>query len=226
VENDPRVLDHLAKLRIHFVEGKPCLLLHDWGGTVVDPRIVRSVFDFLFTSYLINTRGSGKTRVLFEGLLKNLGLSHNQILGSQDMSYVLEDLPSASDFTMSVDSALNPHRTCVLNKNIGERRFCQVLTARLLVLYMFFEEARKVCPEGPLDRYPAHWLVQQLRPGDVVESDIFDHLTRISYNASDRYLGLNGFMPFGEARRLSHDIVLNYTSARLHLVIDEAQIPA
>jgi len=42
--DDPRVVYHLAKLRIPLVAGHPRLLLHDLGGKVVEPRIVDDVF--------------------------------------------------------------------------------------------------------------------------------------------------------------------------------------
>jgi hypothetical protein len=43
--DDQRVVEHLARLCIPSVDQKPCLLLHDLGGSVVEPRIVNGVFD-------------------------------------------------------------------------------------------------------------------------------------------------------------------------------------
>jgi hypothetical protein len=43
--DDKRVAEHLAQLRIPFVGGKPRLLLHDLGGSIVEPGVVDGVFD-------------------------------------------------------------------------------------------------------------------------------------------------------------------------------------
>ncbi|KAF8230515.1 hypothetical protein L208DRAFT_121499 [Tricholoma matsutake] len=164
--DDPRVLDHLTKLRIPSIGGGPCLSLHDLGGTVVETAVVDDVFHNQsdMEVHLINTSGSGKTRILFEGLLKHWGLyftcSREQVLGSEDMSHVLTNLsnplPSDADLRQALEHDMP----------IAWRRFRQVLIARLLILQLFLEEAREICPEGPLDRYRGHWLMLQLRPGE------------------------------------------------------------
>jgi len=140
------------------------------------------------------------------------------------MSNVLDSLPTASNFTDNLPSASDQSRALSHNRNIARRRFRQVLTARLLVLLMFLEEARKVSPEGPLDQYRGHWLFFQLRPTDVVNRDIFNHLTSILNKASDEYLGVSG--P-GEASTLSSNIYDDYLPlSPLYFVLDEAQRPA
>jgi hypothetical protein len=181
----------------------------------------------LLSSHLINTSGSGKTRILFEGLCRYWGLyfTSGLDLGSQGMAKVLESLSSASNFTkeLSSTSDLGPLDH---NRMIAHRRFRQVLIAHLFVLRMFLEAARKVCPEGPLDRYRRHWLFLQLLPRDVVGNDIFLELTMILNKASDNYLGVKKTTAEKqEVTNLLRDIE-GITSARLYLVLDEAQIPA
>jgi hypothetical protein len=83
---DTKVADHIAQLKIPVANGDLRLVLHDLGGDVVHPNIVDQLFaqtscvmdtDFAlitpFYRYFINTSGSGKTRILFEGLWKNWG---------------------------------------------------------------------------------------------------------------------------------------------------------
>lgn len=91
------------------------------------------------------------------------------------------------------------------------------------MLHLFLEEAHKICPEGSLDRYRGHWPILQLRPSDVVGSDIFRDLTTVLNMASDAYLGLDA--P-GVAVSLGTNIVRDYISAPLYFVLDEAQVPA
>jgi hypothetical protein len=74
---------------------------------------------------------------------------------------------------------------------------------------LFLEEARKISPEGSLDRYCGHWLALQLRPSDVVGIDVFLSLTTILNAASDEYLGVDGL---GAARFLRRKFV-DYLSA-------------
>jgi hypothetical protein len=105
-----------------------------------------------FSSYLINTSGSGKTRILFEGLWKHWGLyftcAKEQVLGSQDMSHVLENLSSELNFMENLPTASDPGQALAHSRNTAQRRFRQILTARLLVLLMFLDEASTMCPEG------------------------------------------------------------------------------
>ena len=152
------------------IDGTPRLLLHGLGGSVVEPEIVDRIFvqvdlvyvrfqvDYIsgltarLSSHLVNTSGSGKTRILFEGLWKHWGLYFTCAdvpdLGSADMRDVLNTLPNATNFTKVLPSPSNANRELMHNRDIARRRFLQVLTARLLVLRMFLEVARNICPEG------------------------------------------------------------------------------
>ncbi|KAF8229905.1 hypothetical protein L208DRAFT_144901 [Tricholoma matsutake] len=107
---------------------------------------------------------------------------------------------------------------------IARRRFLQVLIAHLLVLRMFLEEARKVCPQGPLDRYRRHWLFLQLLPAHMAGGDIFLELTSLLNKASDKYLGVKE--GWGEANNVSEEICRVISAPRLYIVLDEAQKPA
>jgi hypothetical protein len=91
-----------------------------------------------------------------------------------------------------------------------------------LVLHVFLEEVRKVCPEGPLDRFRRHWLFWQLLRPQVVGCDAFHLLRMVLNKASDEYLGVTGL---GEADRVSHEIS-KIVPGRLYFVLDEAQRPA
>jgi hypothetical protein len=241
--DNPKVAKHFAKLRIPCIEGKPRLLLHDLGGSVVEPKVVDDVFEQSDTcvyfnvanvsgltaqpsSHLINTSGSGKTRILFEGLVKHWGLyftcADKQVLGSNDMNFVLQNLPTAMGFTTEL-STTDPCRELKHNREIARRRFLQVLTARLLVLHIFLEEVRAINPKR-LDIYRERWLILQLRPMEVVEKDIFQSLTVILNKASNTFLGVHG--EEGEACRLSVEIRKRFIPHKLYLVLDEAQVPA
>jgi len=175
-------------------------------------------------SRLINTSGSGKTRVLIEGLRENWGfyLTFSSLdgTGSNDMGFLME-LYTALGFTQTLPSSTTQHSP-KLNRN--RQMVCdlswQVLVARLLVFRMFLEEARKLRPEGSLDNYRDHWVYFQLQPSEVTGNDIFGHMTKILSDARNENLD-------DACLDLARDIRSKYLSMEdFYIVLDAAQLAA
>ena len=173
-------------------------------------------------SHLINTSSSGKIRVLIEGLWERWGFyltcSSFDGTGSNDMGLLME-LHMARGFTQTLPSsttqdsselARNTQMACCLSQ--------QLLVARLLVLRMFLEEARKLRMKGSLDNYHDHWVYFQLQPTEVTGDDILGHMTNILSDASDEYLN-------DACLDLAWNIRSKYLSIiPFYIVLDEAQL--
>ncbi|KAH6904037.1 hypothetical protein BKA70DRAFT_1299336 [Coprinopsis sp. MPI-PUGE-AT-0042] len=75
-DQDPDVVDHLTSLEIPCLKGKPNILLHDLGTFQEDEVLLRRLQNIFMANnhtFLVNTSGSGKTRILLEGLCRPLG---------------------------------------------------------------------------------------------------------------------------------------------------------
>jgi hypothetical protein len=176
------------------------------------------------TRFLCNTSGSGKTRLLLEGLCLNWGLyftarTQPEGVGSSDLEEVLRLLDQYSRLTKITDE--NRTTAHAANRAVTFRRFVLVLYVRLLIFRVFLERASASTPAGIVDEHKRRWLLVQLAPETLLGSDIFKDLTVSLMAASDHYLleGVNSEL--GEVRKL-----LSLPSSDLFCVLDEAQIPA
>ncbi|KAK2463844.1 hypothetical protein APHAL10511_004149 [Amanita phalloides] len=110
---DERTEDFLKRLGLPCVRGGPSVLLHNLGYFLEPPELQRRVNDVFSpdtpkNTIFINTSGSGKTRLLLEGLCQHWGLyftSHldSNFLGSLDVQNAIRStipthIPSRSSF--------------------------------------------------------------------------------------------------------------------------------
>ncbi|TFK62947.1 hypothetical protein BDN72DRAFT_827066, partial [Pluteus cervinus] len=195
-EADPEIAQFIKDLKIPQVSNTPMLLLHALGGAkIVDQRIVDNFFNGDW-KILLNTSGSGKTRLLFEGLNKRWGFylttftdSVINPLGSSDVMQIIENyIPKSNAFTEFPEQLDEHLRDPAIQRNhhIAKRWMHQVLTARLLIFERFLQKASH--SPTPIHELRSHWLLLQLTPLNILKSDVFSELTKLLKDASDSYL--------------------------------------
>ena len=223
---DPETITHLNSLKIPSLKGKPNLLLHDLGSFTLDillERRLRNIFMpnnhtfvkslenlssyLLFINpirFLVNTSGSGKTRLLLEGLCVNWGfyftsLVDSSLLGSSDVQNSIQThVPDSSSFRriLPLSSSSGYEAALITNREIASRIFRQIFLARLMIFNLFAETMNNFIKTKPdLDDvdphvYKARWLLLQLQPSFVHPQvwDVFDELSCKLSNASDSFI--------------------------------------
>ncbi|KAF9446423.1 hypothetical protein P691DRAFT_627847, partial [Macrolepiota fuliginosa MF-IS2] len=232
---------HIANLRIPTMKGRPNLLLHEWGSFKSDPVLkgrLGNIFMPNNHTFLVNTSGSGKTRLLLEGLCDNWGfyftsIVDSSLLGSSDVQKSIQSyVPNDPKFRASLppDNAANYNTALMINRKIASKTFRQVFLARLIIFSLFAEtmERRRV-PHSCLDIYRERWLLLQLQPGLVHPKiwDIFDSLSCMLSAASDHYINAQTELHLKRVRELcASDSKTNPHQTPFFCVLDEAQFAA
>ncbi|CAA7263844.1 unnamed protein product [Cyclocybe aegerita] len=203
---DPEIISHLTSLRIPCLKGKPNLLLHDLGSFTREPLLERRLKNIFMPNnhtFLVNTSGSGKTRLLLEGLCENWGfyftsLVDSSLLGSSDIQNSIQThVPDSDKFRRILPPAGSAGYGSALkaNRDIASRIFRQTFLARLMVFNLFAEimnrhaeSNKKVVVDSRV--YKTRWLLLQLRPSLVHPQvwDIFDELSSKLSSASDAFI--------------------------------------
>jgi len=214
---DPELVAHLTSLRIPLLRGKPNLLLHDLGrfssDFLLEKRLSNifmpnnhtsvsysEIFYFLLNEkthrFLVNTSGSGKTRLLFEGLCENWGfyftsLVDSSLLGSSDVQKSIQThVPDSPGFrpvlppsgSAGYDGALRANRV------IASRNFRQIFLARLIMFNLFAQNMSGRAGDPRL--YRERWLLLQLQPSILHPRcwDIFHELSCKLSGATDSFI--------------------------------------
>ena len=187
---DEKTEDFLKKLELPCVRGRPSVLLHKLGDFVEKPELqrrVNGVFrpDAPQHAIFINTSGSGKTRLLLEGLCQHWGFYYTShvdsgFLGSVDLQSAIQSIPEDEKFCCH----LPPSTSSVSNDKIAGRIFKRVFLARLLIFHLFIEAMKaNTSPdngftEGNFIDYRRKWVHFQLQPSFFTKiSDPFHDLT-------------------------------------------------
>ncbi|KIJ99806.1 hypothetical protein K443DRAFT_8140 [Laccaria amethystina LaAM-08-1] len=212
---DPEIAEHLRSLHIPCLKGKPNLLLHDLGSFQDDESLqkrLKNIFMPNNHTFLVNTSGSGKTRLLLEGLCTHWGfyftsLVDSSLLGSSDVQNTIEThLPHTAHFKVNLPPPGSSGYQAALdtNREIAGRLFKRVFLARL-ILFGAFAETMTRCldhaaahdhmegEEGDKMRvYKQRWLLLQLQPSFVHPQvwDVFHALSCKLSNASDSYVNV------------------------------------
>ncbi|KAJ6487604.1 hypothetical protein C8R45DRAFT_993734 [Mycena sanguinolenta] len=180
---DPALLAHMESLDILGLGATPWVITKDLGGFMDDPVLAARVENLFVrgkTTVLVNTSGSGKTRLTLEGLCHNWGFYFTILslgvmdLGSRDISGVVQDLnDSGSGFVANVDPSA--HSTGILehNHNLAEQLLGQTVLARLLIFRMFLDIIKEGGPVVAHDKMK--WLILQMQP-NLPTGDIFQEL--------------------------------------------------
>ncbi|KAK7044928.1 hypothetical protein R3P38DRAFT_2609283, partial [Favolaschia claudopus] len=222
---DTTIDTHLESLDLPGIGTLPLMILQDLGSFIRDP-VLSSRVDNLFVrgknTVLVNTSGSGKTRLTFEGLCHNWGLYFTvvsrgvQDLGSYDLASVINRLDS--DLSLSeISSSPEGLRRLEENHNLAERLISRALLARLLVFRLFLKIAKD--RGGITDEHKRRWLLLQLSPSLGSVPDIFHTLAAFldDFNPGRKIAEM--LVDIQELLELGGDF-------HLFLVLDEGQVTA
>ncbi|KAI3599181.1 hypothetical protein WG66_013431 [Moniliophthora roreri] len=168
---EPSIYAHIRSLgliRVFPTVPGPPMALHRLGSFGDDP-VLRKRVDNIFcgrNKFLVNTSGTGKTRLLYEGLCRNWGLYFTSIvdstrLGMNDIYPIVEmKLLDEPEFTSVLSSSeTEPAERLARNLQLAHRHFSIILLVRLLALQMFIMAA---VANGVNDSQKQIWLKLQL----------------------------------------------------------------
>ncbi|KAJ6600707.1 hypothetical protein B0H10DRAFT_696473 [Mycena sp. CBHHK59/15] len=219
------------QLKIPTIRDRPNLLLHNLGSFYAHAESKERV-DAIFNpqhTLLVNARGSGKTRILAEGLTRHWGLyfrasPDNHHLGSIDLGAVIADLQNfpRRDREVSPARKLRPPKV----QGNEQHAITAVLTARLAIFEFFVRlAAEHGVTDGPELR--TRWLLLQLCPAEFVGWDIFKSLSLILRTCSSAELGavythLSGVV----FPRLLHETFPETRQEALFCIFDDAHAAA
>lgn len=188
------------------------------------------------SSFLVNTSGSGKTRLLLEGLCENWGfyftsLIDSSMLGSSDVQNAITTrIPDSPNFHYHLPPAGSPAYETSLesNRKVANRIFRQIFLARLLVFHHFAQiMSAHMATTGCTDshQYKVRWLFLQLQPSIAHPHvwDVFDELSNKLSQASDAFINSTTMELLTSVRGLCSG---SASLDALFCVLDEAQYAA
>ncbi|KAJ7108417.1 hypothetical protein C8R43DRAFT_936860 [Mycena crocata] len=222
---DPITLDHMKSLQLSSLQslGRPLVILKDLGSFGDDPNLlfrVRNIFVRGKKTVLVNTSGSGKTRLLFEGLCCEWGFyfvsAEDSIgLGSRDIRDMESTLKQDANFSSNPPTQATEVDTKLKYNNLkAHRLYSGALLARLLIFRMFLDIANE---GGLTEEHKRRWLLLQLHPRLGLYLDVFDSLTMLLCEDAGR-----------ETQENISDAITSIQNVlgpdwHLFLVLDEAQ---
>lgn len=184
---------------------------------------------------LINTSGSGKTRLLLDGLCHHWGLyfvAKQDVagIGSRDFWNLMDQLDATLNYKLATQNKENDPAAYLHIAEKTHRRLLQLLLARLYLLNLFREEAEDL-PNGldPMVLRRA-WVLLQAMPQTIFETDPFLQLANVlSFSSADdleagireQYGLVKDMLEIGED---PSDGV--HKRRPLYIVIDESQLLA
>jgi hypothetical protein len=127
---------------------------------------------------LINTSGSGKTRLLLEGLCRQWGFyfvakPNSTGIGSHDLWQIVSDFSIVHNYREEEAAhEKNPKNTAAIKhmQATAKRGFAQLLLARFLLLNLLIVEAQQV--QGGLnENHRRLWILLQAQPVSVFGTD-------------------------------------------------------
>ncbi|KAJ6629880.1 hypothetical protein B0H10DRAFT_1212047 [Mycena sp. CBHHK59/15] len=226
---DPATFDHVKSLKILTLNerGQPLVILKDLGSFCDDPVLrhrIQKIFVRGKPTVLVNTSGSGKTRLLFEGLCREWALyftcyQDTSHLGSYGLYRVSDEtLPSDERFLRKLRTeSADFLQQLEYNHLLAHRYFSDVLLAHLLIFRMFLEIVTEI---GITEEHKSRWLLLQLHCELGVHLDIFDELTTALYETEDSYTQGNTADVMRDIRKMIGP------EPHLFFVLDEAQAAA
>jgi hypothetical protein len=133
-----------------------------------------------YPSVLINTSGSGKTRLLLEGLCRRWGFyfvarPDSVGTGSGDLHRIVDDFDSYQDHERATlmtkgfsvpPSAYGQHIQETARRGLG-----QLLLARFLLLSLLVEEVKLISQPLPWAQYRRLWVLLQAQPNVIFGAD-------------------------------------------------------
>ncbi|KAJ7175360.1 hypothetical protein C8R46DRAFT_1078619 [Mycena filopes] len=176
VFQEENLFSHVESLELCYTTWDvPLVILSDLGSFRQDPQLVNRIAHIFSTknTFLVNASGTGKTRLLYEGLCKHWGLYFtvgvdSSALGSEDMGLILDLLEGVSGPSAHicagprlVDLSKAPEDAAAKNATTMFDVVSANLLARLLVLQQFLELSSS---SGITEEHKKRWLLAQLSP--------------------------------------------------------------
>ncbi|KAJ3811365.1 hypothetical protein F5876DRAFT_39818, partial [Lentinula aff. lateritia] len=168
----------------------PLIILHDLGSFQHNDKL-RNRLDRVFSSskdtFLVNTSGTGKTKLLFEGLCLHWGLymtcaldSFN--LGAADIPFALDNINENATWTTRLSSTSSDNYASSLKTNIHlvYRAVSEVLLARLIIFKMYLEACSA---QGFSVEHRRRWLESQIFPTNIIP--YFDPFSMLKYKITE-----------------------------------------
>ncbi|KAI4522599.1 hypothetical protein K525DRAFT_283577 [Schizophyllum commune Loenen D] len=184
-----RHFDFISSLKLPIATSeRPSLLLHDLGKDL-DPDtsdILRNIFSGEHVLFH-NAFGTGKTRLIFEGLCKQWGFYIPCALDRDRVGS--HDLPAFLRMDTSFTSMLQRYGPWAeiqvdQNREIVQGLFSRVLLSRMIVFKAFLDVLEdKTSPEAPF-----RWLLLQARMLILDPADLFDRVTTVLSNFTTYYI--------------------------------------
>jgi hypothetical protein len=131
---------------------------------------------------LINTPGSGKTRLILDGLCRHWGFYFAALrdaagIGSGDFRTAMQQLDDSLDYGLAKRTKDEDAMQHMEQK--AHHRLMQLLLARFILLKLLIQEARKL-PRGlHVKNHRRAWVLLQVQPLKVFGEDIFHLLTTL-----------------------------------------------
>ncbi|KAJ6472325.1 hypothetical protein C8R47DRAFT_726863 [Mycena vitilis] len=220
--------EFLQGLNIPMLHDGPDMLLYGLGSFKEHPdqqtRVVQTFPERTDQhTVLLNTGGSGKTRLSLEGLCQRWGLYltssvDSQGHGSHDLENAIRDIENHDEFTPTLPSE-DYEKLLKANRKIAKDRFEEVVYARLRIMETFCSLAKESGSGTVLEEHKKFWVLLQFRPqlGEIL--DIFEELSR-KIRGAKRTAGLGlQTMALNAVGRIRHLV----GTTGLFCVIDEAQ---
>ncbi|KAJ3871258.1 hypothetical protein F5051DRAFT_446427, partial [Lentinula edodes] len=171
-----QVVEFIRNLQIPLGSFKdvPLVILVKLGSFQYD-RLLRKRLDRIFSplnhTFLVNTSGTGKTRLLFEGLCLHWGFYipctlDSSMLGAGDFPHILNDVNHNSRWKPVLPPISDPEHASAFQANVHlvYRACSEALLARLLVFKMYLKACSKV---GFSHDQRRRWLESQIFPLDL-----------------------------------------------------------
>ncbi|KAL1719943.1 hypothetical protein EV715DRAFT_289802 [Schizophyllum commune] len=183
-----RHFDFISSLELPIATSeRPSLLLHDLGKDLDSDTadMLRNIFsgeNVLFH----NAFGTGKTRLIFEGLCKRWGFYIPCALDRDRVGS--HDLPAFLRMDTSFTSMLQRYAPwaeiqVAQNREIVQGLFSRVLLSRMIVFKAFLDVLEdRTSPEAPF-----RWLLLQARMLILDPADLFDRVTTVLANFTTYY---------------------------------------
>ncbi|KAJ7162004.1 hypothetical protein C8R43DRAFT_317228 [Mycena crocata] len=220
--------EFLRSLRIPAgINDGPDMLLHELGSFKTDRRLNERLNNIfcrnaqLTNMVLINTSGSGKTRLSLEGLCKHWGFYFTCSVdghGSTDLATTIEvRIGGDPCFDPKLDLH-SPRRQSIHENNrvLVKARIEEMLLARLIIFSAFC----RIVGNNPTDAHKRLWVILQIRPRKAGKWDIFEALTS----------KIKGIDPTYRANQIEdiittlyHQLASSSNSPPFFCVVDEAQ---
>ncbi|KAJ7162000.1 hypothetical protein C8R43DRAFT_1104968 [Mycena crocata] len=178
--SDENLRAHIASLGVPSVSDLPRLLLRDLGSFSHNVPLfnrTNNIFSKGHHTFLVNTSGSGKTRLTFEGLCQNWGFyfvgnADANGVGSEDLERLLNHyIPHPPSFHKYLAPHSRSQAALEVTENIKITRRClrHLLLCRLFVFSMFAEHVHAA---GISAEHKKLWLLIQAYP-QIIAGGLF-----------------------------------------------------